>query len=142
MIEINTQYGTEMTTKEVRLTIYMNLLENTNTCTIDRVDHDKYILAAVAMGMKPIVMEGIAAESRKDKTITDTMLIMDGVAPEGRISQETKDRLEVGNDLHKMDDVLFFRGRPVVPTSMRDRVLANLHTAHQGTSRMISSSED
>ena len=38
--------------------------------------------------------------------------------------------------------MLLYRGRPVVPSSMREQVLQTLHSAHQGVTRMVARAEE
>lgn len=142
MVQIDEEHGDEMTTKDIRLNIFMALLEDVIVCRVETIDDTEYVMAAVSMGMRPIVMQDIIQESKKDKSITDTITIMDGVAPEGAITNETKELLNLANKLHTADGALFYRGRPLVPLALRDRALSNLHAAHQGVSRMCSRAEE
>ena len=45
------------------------------------------------------------------------------------------------DELHTIDGVILYKGRIVVPPSLRDEVLSALHAAHQGVSSMISRAE-
>lgn len=89
-----------------------------------------------------VTIDEVRSETRKDKTlecvvrhiltnrtVTSTKK---GIPPAAQVFWAFRDELSV------IDGLVMYRKRIVIPEALRQRVLENLHSAHQGTAAMIS----
>ena len=141
--EVEAEEDTDMSTKDIRLNIYLGLLNNTGPCQVNSVDDDEHVIAAVAWDMKPMDWEEIAEESGKDPDIKTTIGILNGdsTKPNEILSEEVQKLLSLSNDLEMDGKILLFRGRPIIPPKLRKRALKTLHAAHQGVTKMSARAE-
>ena len=80
----------------------------------------------------------VQSESRKDRSISTLVdLICHGFpAAKKDMPSEIACYWEFRNDLSTMDGVAIYKDRIVIPLSLRQKILENLHSAHQGISSM------
>ena len=107
----------------------------------DEQDDDVAIIMAIAEELMPVDHRTIQQTSAKDPSTQKLlkMLSGEGFPPSAsEMSPELRQFWQVRNDLHPSTtgDMVMYKGRPVIPTLLRDRVISTLHSAHQGTTGM------
>ena len=94
--------------------------------------------------MKPVTWQDIVTESRKDQDIIGAVRFMmlgpDKV--EHQLSAESIQLIRLRHYISVKDDVLLYKDRPIIPKSLRQRVLSILHSAHQGITGMMLRAEE
>ena len=101
----------------------------------DGVDED--FLLAVSPSMQPIDWSTVTEASREDSPICSVLNLLRSASPAATtLDPATHELWSLRRDLSTAGPVLLYRGRPVIPTALRPRVLAALHSAHQGVTGM------
>ena len=101
----------------------------------DGVDED--FLLAVSPSMQPIDWSTVTEASREDSPICSVLNLLRSASPAATTLDPTTHELwSLRRDLSTAGPVLLYRGRPVIPTALQPRVLAALHSAHQGVTGM------
>ena len=112
---------------------------NAKTYLID----DCTVNALIAGPQKKMVvtMDEVRAETQKDKTLSCVVryiLNRSAVCTKKDIPPSAQGFWAFRDDLAVIDGLVMYRKRIVIPESLRERVLDNLHSAHQGVAGMIS----
>ena len=98
--------------------------------------------AAISLATKQLTSlswHEISKETSSDPTLSKLIAYLRAGFPPDRISLDDalKPFWNIRQFLYLTDeDVLMYDGRVIIPSSLRDRVLKLLHSAHQGTSSM------
>ena len=90
--------------------------------------------------LQVLTWDKVQEETLEDGSLKNLMrLIQDGF-PEHRqyMPEGTSDYFRFRNDLMRVDNVILYKSRIVIPKSLRRKVLENLHSAHQRVSSMLS----
>ena len=132
----------ETTQKEVRQHLFTLLLKESTTVKAEDVDDDEYLIASIQVDMKPITWEEVKEESKTDQDILDAIAHFRNGNIKAKMSDETARLVRLRNQIRENDGMLLYKDRPIIPKSLRRRVLEVLHSAHQGVSSMISRAED
>ncbi|CAD6200371.1 unnamed protein product, partial [Caenorhabditis auriculariae] len=93
----------------------------------------EYRAAAVFL---PVTLKDVAKETVNDETLKD---VIDSVRSNGSRKKHSNAAAKYLNQpqlLSLQDDCLFFGPRIIIPTSLRQRVLKQLHEGHPGEKRM------
>ena len=93
--------------------------------------------------IRSITWHDVQEATNSDETMLQLYQIIEEGVPDKREEwpEETRQFFRFREDLSCFDQVILYRDRVVVPQSLRDRVLASLHSAHQGVSHMTSRAE-
>ena len=84
-----------------------------------------------------ISWERIAAETQKDSTLSALLNILQSPKDEEQeVKPELSEYAEYLDSLYVSGDVILYRDRAVIPSSLRKHVVDSLHAAHQGVSTM------
>ena len=112
----------------------------------DTLDVEQTVLITAVSALSNI--EGIKAitwEKVQQETVNDPMMLqLLEAVEEGfsvkRISDlpDLKPYAKLKQSLSAVDDVVLYKNRVVVPPTLREQILENLHSAHQGVSSMVS----
>jgi hypothetical protein len=109
--------------------------------TANRADHLEYALAAAICReteeISAISWSRIADAMRADDEMRALLrTVEDGFPDADRKLPHAAAFWQYRNALHVLDGVIIYEDRAVIPPSLRQLVLKNLHAAHQGTSSM------
>ena len=87
-----------------------------------------------------VTWERVQEESKRDTAIKCLIQQIAGGFPDSKkdIPTEIRQFWDVRDHLGAFDGVVLFKDRIVIPNNLRQRVLENLHSAHQGVSSMFS----
>jgi hypothetical protein len=87
-----------------------------------------------------ITWERVRTESLKDATTAQLINAIQNGFPCGKkeMPETIQNYWEFRDQLSAFDGVALYKDRIIVPPTLRSRVLENLHSAHQGTSGMVS----
>ena len=104
---------------------------------------EELIVAGIGMDMDrffAVTWDVIKSVSEKDPSICLlAKLVMDGFpSKKSDMPQEISEFWDYRNSLNVSDSVVLYNDRIIVPLSLRERVLGNLHSAHQGVTSMSS----
>ena len=84
-----------------------------------------------------ISWERIAAETQKDSSMSAVLNILKSPNDEKQeIKPELSEYAEYLDSLYVTGDVILYRDRAVIPSSLRKHVVDSLHATHQGVSTM------
>ncbi|GAB1597479.1 hypothetical protein Ahia01_000965400, partial [Argonauta hians] len=91
-------------------------------------------------------LQAVTWERIKVATASELHKLVEAIAegsllPSYKTNKDLKPYLKVRDNLSTIDGVALYKDRVVVPPSLRHEVLSTLHSAHQGTSSMISRAE-
>ena len=91
-----------------------------------------------------VTWERVQAASRKDETLkTLSRYVIEGFPTmKNEIPDTIKPFWEAREFLSIAEDVILYKDRIVIPTSLKKRIIENLHSAHQGTSGMLSRAQE
>ena len=115
-----------------------------NSLSLDPVTVPDFIESALMMSIRHDAKELgtlpwslITQETTKDTSLGHLLqLIEKGVHEFDRSDDALASFWPIRDSLYTQEGVLLFQDRVVIPSSLRPRVLAHLHAAHQGTSAM------
>ncbi len=112
------------------------LLSIQNNTEIEMDDED--LISSVSTSLQPVDWRSLAVASLSDPVLNPVMeLLRDGVScSPDTIDPKLRDLWRIRGDLIVSNGVLLYKGRAVVPSSLRRRVLDTLHSAHQGITGM------
>ena len=110
----------------------------------DQHDSDEGLfISSIGVEMEKVVAitwEMVQSESARDQTTCLLRkLVLDGFPDEKRsLRDDVQGFWEVRQHLSVSDGVVLYKDRIVIPGPLRDHVINNLHSAHQGVSSMLS----
>ena len=87
-------------------------------------------------GTRTVTWDRVRVATTSDENFTRLVSLVENGIPESRLEVPPKLREfhQYRDDLHTVDGVILYKGRIVMPPSLRDEVLQSLHSAHQGVS--------
>jgi len=90
--------------------------------------------------LQVLTWDKVQEETLKDGSLRNLMrLIQDGFPEHSQHMPEgTSEYFRFRNDLMRVDNVILYKSRIIIPKSLRRKVLENIHSAHQGVSSMLS----
>ena len=96
------------------------------------------LLMTVSSSLQPVDLSSVTAASREDTTIRAVVNMVNTAFPASpdELDPAVRDFWRIRRDLSASGDVLLYKGRLVIPAALRSRVLAALHSAHQGVTGM------
>ena len=91
-----------------------------------------------------VTWERVQTASRRDEVLKRLVhYILEGFpATKSELPDMIKPFWDAREHLSIAEDVVLYKNRIVIPTSLRDRIIDNLHSAHQGTSGMLSRAQE
>ena len=97
-------------------------------------------LSKLSLPHSAITWERLRAETKKDVVLTKIMEQVARGFPDSarKVHPAVRPYHRYREQLSILDDVLCYKTRVVVPTTLRQNVLTTLHSAHQGTVGMTS----
>lgn len=135
----------DISCKEVREHLFSLLLEGKeHSQSVSQImDEEEHVIASVQRDMKPITWNEICDASKLDSDIIDTIkYLQTGLTGIQNLTEETARLIRLRSHLREKDGALLYKDRPVIPKSLRKRVLEVLHAAHQGITKMTLRAED
>ncbi|CAD6198490.1 unnamed protein product [Caenorhabditis auriculariae] len=93
----------------------------------------EYQAAAVFL---PVTMTDVAKETMIDEVLKDVIASVRSNIGTKKLSGTAAKYLQQPQQLSLQDDCLFFGSRIVIPTTLRNRILKQLHEGHPGVARM------
>ena len=104
-------------------------------------DDDIAAIMAIVEELMPVDQRTLQQASAKDPAIQKLLRMLSGEgfpSSAGEMSPDLRQYWQVRDDLHPntSGNIVMYKGRPVIPTPLRDRVISTLHSAHQGTTGM------
>ena len=99
---------------------------------------DTELLMSVSSSLQPIDLSTVTVASQEDSTIRAVVHMLSTKFPDSpeELDPAVREYWRIRRDLSTSGHVLLYRGRLVIPTSLRTRVLSALHAAHQGVTGM------
>ena len=114
----------------------------------DEDPEDPVVACGVAslafLPVRSVTWERVRVATASDPDMHFLVTLIESDIPDSRSSMPIplRDYHQSRHDLHTVDGVILFKHRVVIPLSLRQEVLAALHSAHQGVTSMLSRAED
>ena len=91
-----------------------------------------------AQQLSVITWDKIHNETQEDRVLVKLIEQVEQGFPESqhKMSEELKEYHKHRHNLHVVDGVVCYKGRLIIPTSLRKEMLAAIHSAHQGVTGM------
>jgi hypothetical protein len=90
-----------------------------------------------------VTWDKVRVATNSDENMVQLVEIIESGMPESRLELPAplREYHQFRDDLYTVDGVVVYKDRIVIPTALRQDVLTALHSAHQGTSSMVSRAE-
>ena len=91
-----------------------------------------------AQQLSVITWDKVHKETQEDRVLVKLIEQVEQGFPESqhKMSEELKEYHKHRHNLHVVDGVVCYKGRLIIPTSLRKEMLAAIHSAHQGVTGM------
>ena len=99
---------------------------------------DTELLMSISTSLQPVDLSSVTAASKDDDTVRTVVQMVSTAFPSSpdNLDPAVRDFWRIRRDLSTSGPVLLYKGRLVIPAALRSRVLAALHSAHQGITGM------
>ena len=108
----------------------------TEDIVIVEIEQDIQAVQAAAINALPVTRSAIEEESRKDKKISQVIQMLQTGAWPSKPKEEIGNWNTLSHALSVKDECLYFGHRIVIPVSLREAVLKQLHERHPGMTGM------
>ena len=117
-------------------------LEDQQSCD-DLEDSLMHSVAAQLQDIKTVDWNQVRAATNSDSDMLSLLSIIEEGMPDHRsqLPPPLRDYHQFREHLYSVDGVVIYKGRIVIPPSLRPNCLSALHAAHQGVSSMVSRAE-
>ena len=95
------------------------------------------------LSLRSVTWERVRTAIASDDDMQALVTIIEAGMPESKneLPEQLREYFQFRDDLHTIDGVILYIDRIIIPPSLREEVLASLHSAHQGVTSMISRAE-
>ena len=96
-----------------------------------------------SLGLKAVTWDRVRVATASEDSMNQLLNMVEDGFPDSRNAFPPNLRTyhQFRDDLHSLDGVVLYKDRVVIPPSLRQEILATLHSAHQGVSSMIARAE-
>lgn len=93
--------------------------------------------------LQSVTWDRVRTAAASDDTMVRLSEMVESGKPQFRhdLPQPLREYFKFWDDLHTVDGVVLYKDRIIVPPSLREEVLAHLHSAHQGVTTMTARAE-
>jgi len=86
------------------------------------------------LSLRSVTWERVRTAIASDDDMQALVTIIEAGMPESKneLPEQLREYFQFRDDLHTIDGVILYIDRIIIPPSLREEVLASLHSAHQG----------